>query len=68
MREVCPVGYDHTEDLDECMVCGWTGIPESQPATDSKPVTGQERIREAIKILNGGYAPKNRIVICGGPE
>jgi hypothetical protein len=27
----CPIAYDHTDDLDECAVCGWTGAEPKAP-------------------------------------
>ena len=68
MTVECPVAYDHTDNLDECFVCGWTEFLEPANEQESKPLTGPERIREAIKILNGGYAPRNPALICGPVE
>lgn len=68
MTTECPIAYDHTEDLEKCMVCGWTEATEVHKDQPLPPKTGLERIQEAIKILNGGYAPKNPVLICGGPE
>lgn len=62
---ICPVAYDHTEDLDECQVCGWGAPVEKPPAhgpKDMTTMTGPERIREAIDRLNGRYAPTRPIL------
>lgn len=68
----CPIAYDHTDAIDECRVCGWgaheAAVPASGPR-DMSTMTGPERIREAIKRLNGGYAPTRPIMFdCGGEE
>jgi hypothetical protein len=61
MSADCPIAYDHTDDLDECKVCGWGTAepipPSSGPKDYASLRTGPERIREAIKRLSGGYAP-----------
>lgn len=31
MITACPIAYDHTDDLDECAVCGWTGTEPPAP-------------------------------------
>lgn len=66
----CPIAYDHTDDLDECMVCGWTleaeGVPASGPR-DMTNMTGPQKIQEAIDRLSGRYAPTRPILFrCGG--
>lgn len=63
----CPIAYDHNDDLDECMVCGWTLESEVTPVKARGPkdmtnMTGPERIREAIDRLNGRYAPTRPIL------
>jgi hypothetical protein len=73
MSGTCPIEYDHTDDMDECMVCGWRledecKHPEPRRPRDISALTGPERIREAIDRLNGSYAPQSRIVICGPSE
>jgi hypothetical protein len=67
----CPIAYDHTDDLDECMVCGWKleAHPEPRRPRDFATLTGPERIREAIDRLNGAYAPQMPVRLCGSaPE
>lgn len=71
-QELCPVAYDHNDDLDECMVCGW-GEPVKRPPAhgpkDISTLTGAEKIREAIARLNGAYAPTERITFhCKGND
>ena len=71
-RESCPVAYDHSDDLDECRVCGWGAPVEKQPAhgpKDMSALTGPEKIREAIARLSGAYAPTHRITFrCEGDD
>lgn len=66
--ESCPIAYDHTDDLDECAVCGW-GEPVEKPLArsprDLSTLNGPEKIHEAIDRLGGAYAPTRRITICG---
>ena len=66
--DTCPIAYDHTDDIDECAVCGW-GAPTVKPLPSSPRdmlnMTGPERIQEAIDRLSGAYAPTRRITICG---
>jgi hypothetical protein len=66
MSEVCPIAYDHTDDLDECAVCGWRmdERPEPRRPRDLATLTGLERIQEAIDRLGGAYAPQSRVTIC----
>jgi hypothetical protein len=71
----CPIAYDHTDDLEECQVCGWRledeyKRPEPRRQRDMSTLTGPERIQEAINRLNGTYAPYTMPItfICGGDE
>lgn len=72
MSESCPIAYDHTNDLDECKVCGWGVVEPSPPAAAPRDyaslATGPERIREAIKRLSGGYAPTEPIMFNCRPN
>lgn len=70
MSESCPIAYDHTDDLDECRVCGWSleERPKAQGPRDLETLTGPERIREAIKRLSGGYAPTQPIKFACRPD
>lgn len=53
MSDICPVDYDHNDDLDECMVCGWTLEAERKPTTRPED------------MLSGAYAPNQRVTfIC----
>lgn len=64
MADVCPIDYDHNDDLDECMVCGWTldlDKPQASGPKDMSTLTGPERIQEAVDRLGGAYAPTQRI-------
>lgn len=65
--DVCPVAYDHNDDLDECAVCGWVAEEEGLPPTgpkDMTDMTGPQRISEAIRRLNGAYAPTRPILFA----
>lgn len=67
----CPIAYDHTDDLDECAVCGWGEPVQKAPASgprDMATLSGPERIQEAIARLSGAYAPTRRVVICGNAQ
>ena len=67
-EEGCPIAYDHTDDLDECAVCGWSlesEIPEPRRPRDMSALTGPERIQEAIDRLGGAYAPQYPVRLCG---
>lgn len=70
--EACPIAFDHTDDLDECKVCGWTleaHKPFVSGPKDMTNMTGPHRIQEAIDRLNGRYAPTRPILFrCGGAE
>lgn len=66
----CPIAYDHNDDLDQCMVCGWT-LEVERPFVggpkDMTALTGPQRIQEAIDRLSGRYAPTCPILFrCGG--
>ena len=66
----CPIAYDHTDDLDQCMVCGWTIEVDEPPASgprDMTNMTGPQKIQEAIDRLSGRYAPTRPVLFnCGG--
>lgn len=47
MTITCPIAYDHTDDLDECAVCGW-GRPEPPPPRSGQDVEGWIKALNAI--------------------
>jgi len=69
-REPCPIDYDHTDDLEECAVCGWRlpKRPEPRGPRDMATLTGPERIQEAIDRLSGAYAPQRMVRLCGASD
>lgn len=63
--DTCPISYDHTDDIDECAVCGWGEPVEKAPASGPKDMTnmtGPQRIQETIDRLSGRYAPTRPIL------
>lgn len=64
-NNTCPIAYDHTDDLDECMVCGWRlefGKLEEDTHQDPTKITVFQLARESIAGLSGVYAPVQRIL------
>lgn len=69
-EEVCPIAYDHVDNLEECAVCGWRieERPKTRGPRDIAPLNGPERIQEAIDRLSGAYAPQHRIMFMCRPD